>query len=631
MDRREDDRQRALTRRTMLLGGLQVGAVSALLGRLYWLQVVESEQYATLAEENRINIRLLAPPRGRVLDRFGVELAGNRLNYRVLLVAEQTRNLETTLDRLAGVIQIDDGTRARIRRDVERQRKFLPVLVAENLTWDEFAAVNLQSPELPGVQLDVGQSRDYPFGDMLAHVVGYVGAVAEKDLGDDPLLSLPGFRIGREGVERLHDLNLRGKAGSSSVEVNAYGRIIRELQRREGLRGADVVLTIDAALQKFATARMGDETGACVVMDIHSGDVLSLVSTPAYDPNVFNVRISPDHWRRLSTDKHKPLVNKAVSGTFAPGSTFKMCVAMAGAEAGVITPDYRVFCPGHIPFGNRDFHCHKKGGHGTMNVLSAIEESCDIFFYEVARKVGIDAIAAMSNRFGLGELTGIDLPGEKAGIIPSRAWKKAARGEPWYEGETLSVGIGQGYVSTTPLQLAVMTSRLANGGYAVTPRLLRPGGEAESGADRRTAAQRGFPRIQVSAQALAQAVQGMKLVTSGGRGTARAVQIKEPGWQIAGKTGTVQVRSISKQERLTGMRKDSELPWELRDHAVFVAFAPMENPRYACAVIVEHGGSGSKVAAPIASDVLKECQRLDPSGRPGREQFADTGGSGRGG
>ena len=625
MDRREDDRQRLINRRTLLLGGLQLGAFGLLAGRMYWLQVLQSEQYKTLAEDNRINLRLLAPPRGRILDRFGVELAGNRQNYRVLVVPEQTRDLNGTLDRLAKIITIDDVVRGRIRRDVQRQRKFLPVLVAENLTWDEFAAVNLQSPDLPGVQLDVGEIRDYPFGDMFSHVVGYVGAVSEKDLTGDPVLALPGFRVGRNGVERIHDLALRGKAGSSQVEINAFGRIVRELNRKEGQPGADLVLTIDAALQKFTTERLGTESAAVVVMDIHSGDLLSMVSGPGFDPNVFNVGITSAHWRRLSNDKHKPLINKPISGTYPPGSTFKMIVAMAGIEAGVVTPDYHVYCPGHMQFGNNTFHCWKKGGHGGMHCLSALEQSCDVFFYEVSRRIGIDRIADMSHRFGLGKVTGIDIPNEKPGIVPSRGWKKAARGEPWYDGETLSVGIGQGYVNATPLQLAVMTARMANGGYAVTPRVVRPNGETDSGGDLRTAAERGFAALGVSPKALAQAVEGMRLVTSGGRGTARASQIKEPGWQMAGKTGTSQVRRITKQERLTGLRKEEDIPWEQRDHALFVCYAPIDKPRYACCVVVEHGGGGSKVAAPIAADVLRECQRLDPSGRPGRDKVVERG------
>jgi penicillin-binding protein 2 len=615
MNRRDNDLQRVFTRRALLLGTAQLGLFGALIGRLYYLQVMESDKYTLLAEENRINMRLLSPRRGRVLDRFGTELASNRRNYRVMIVAEQTRNVDATLEALSKLIQVDDTQRARVKREIERRRKFVPVVVAENLSWDDFAKVNLHSPDLPGVQLDVGETRDYPYAGTFSHVVGYVGAVSETEIGDDPLLELPGFRIGKSGVEKVYDERLRGRAGHSQIEVNAYGRAIRELERHNGVPGEDIVLTIDADLQRFAQERFGEESGAGVVMDIHTGDILALVSNPGYDPNWFNVGITGPQWRQLNGDKYKPLINKAIQGQYPPGSTFKMLVGLAALEAGTMTPDTRVFCPGHMDFGNNTFHCWKKGGHGTMNMASAIEESCDVYFYEAARRTGVDKVAEMAKRLGLGEFTGIDLTGERRGLIPTRAWKQAVLGQPWAQGENLVIGIGQGYVTSTPLQLAVMTARLANGGYAVQPRIVRKDDALGPTTDPRLAAQR-WPHIGLKREQLDLALEGMIRVTTPPRGTASGARITLAQYAMAGKTGSSQVRRISRLERETRVRKNEEKPWEERDHALFVAFAPISAPRYACAVIVEHGGSGAKMAAPIARDIMLEVQKLDPSRKP---------------
>lgn len=615
INRRDNDLQRVFTRRALLLGTAQLGMFGALVGRLYYLQVMESDKYTLLAEENRINMRLLPPRRGRVLDRFGVELASNRRNYRVMIVAEQTRNVDATLEALSKLIQVDDTQRARVKREIERRRKFVPVVVAENLSWDDFAKVNLHSPDLPGVQLDVGETRDYPYVHTFSHVVGYVGAVAENELGDDPLLELPGFRIGKSGVEKVYDEQLRGRAGHSQIEVNAYGRAIRELERHNGQQGDDVVLTIDADLQRYAMERFGEDSGAAVVIDIHTGEILSLVSNPGYDPNWFNVGITGPQWRQLNNDKYKPLINKAIAGQYPPGSTFKMLVGIAALESGNMTPETRVFCPGHMDFGNNTFHCWKKGGHGTMNFVSALEESCDVYFYEASRRTGVDKVAEVAKKLGLGDFTGIDLTGERRGIIPTRAWKQGALGQPWHPGENLVIGIGQGYVTTTPLQLAVMAARLANGGYAVQPRIVRKDDAFGPATDPRLASQR-WPSLNLKREQIDLALEGMIRVTTPPRGTASGARITLAQYAMAGKTGSSQVRRISRAERETRVRKNEEKPWEERDHALFVAFAPISAPRYACAVIVEHGGSGAKAAAPVARDILLECQKLDPSRKP---------------
>lgn len=610
MDRRDVSRFKGFTRRSLMLGGIQVGLVSALVGRLYYLQVLEADRYEMLADENRISMRMLPPLRGRVLDRAGEEIASNRRNYRVLIVPEQTDSVRATLQKLGQLITIDDAQRARVLREVERKRKFMTVTVADNLTWDEFARINLYSPDLPGVQLDVGETRAYPFGAVFSHVVGYVGPVSQQDIkemDDDPLLELPGFRVGKLGLEKIYDKALRGEAGDSQVEVNAYGRVIRELERHDGQSGADLVLTIDAGLQRFTTTRLGEESAAAVVMDVSNGDVLSLVSNPGFDPNLFNVGISGADWRALNAHKHKPLLNKALQGQYPPGSTFKMVVALAALEAGAITPDFRCSCTGELEFGNNKFHCWRKGGHGTLGLVDAIKHSCDIFFYEVGRRTGPDRIAEMSRRFGLGQPTGIDLPAERPGLVPTRDWKFATYGSRWAEGESLITAIGQGYVLATPLQLATMVTRLANGQSQVKPRLVRPAGDAPPPEAK---------PLGVSPYALNLVLQGMNAVTNSQSGTAYLSRIKIAGMEMAGKTGSAQVRRISMHERETGVKKQEERPWEDRDHALFVGFAPVVNPRYACAVVVEHGGSGAKMAGPICRDLLQEAQQRDPLRKP---------------
>ncbi len=617
-DRRDADQQKMLTRRTLLLAGLKGGLLAALVGRLYYLQVLQSDQYKVLSDENRISVRLLPPPRGRILDRFGVELASNRRNYRALIVPERTDDVKESLERLSAIISIDDNQRARILREIQRKRKFMPVVVAENLPWEDFARINLQSPELPGILVDIGETRDYNYGSFFTHIIGYVGAVSEKELSeDDPLLELPGFRIGKQGIEKIYDLDLRGKAGDTSVEVNAYGRVIRELHRREGQPGDDIVLTIDAELQKAVTQRVKDESAAVVVMDVRSGEVLALVSNPSYDPNPFNVGISSKEWQALNNNKLKPLLNKTISGVYPPGSTFKMVVGLAGLEAGAITADTRISCPGHYDFGDNRFHCWRPGGHGSMTVHTAIEESCDVFFYEVARRIGPDRIADMARRFGLGEQTGIDLANEKPGVAPTRAWKKQALKKPWYEGETINVGIGQGYVLVTPLQLAVMTSRLATN-KQIKPRLVVPDDAPAEGVQQVSAKAGG----QLVNPAFIKIVQdGMKAVTGGPRGTAFKYRLPAPTPNMAGKTGTAQVRRITMKERENKRRKEEDLPWEERHHGWFVAYVPVDEPRYAVSVLVEHGGA-SGAAAAVARDVLVETMRLDPANRPGRARFA---------
>jgi penicillin-binding protein 2 len=602
-ERIEKARYPVFTRRAVMLGAAKAGLFGLLASRLYYLQIIEADQYKMLADENRMNLRLIAPPRGRILDRRGIPVATNRQNFRVVIIPEQAGSVETTLERLNGIVPVSAHDRARVVKEASRKRGFVPISVVDNLTWDEFARINVRSSELPGIQLDVGDTRDYPFGAHMAHALGYVAPVSEKDLkqGDgDPLLELPGFRVGRRGLERSQEAQLRGAAGNQRVEVNAFGRVIRELSRTEGRPGDDVTLTLDARLQRFAMKRLQGNSGASVVMDVHSGDILSMVSTPSFDPNAFNVGLSSAEWRRLTTNPRKPLTNKSVAGRYPPGSTFKMAVLMAALESGAIGAGHRTFCNGRHELGNHTFHCWKRWGHGWMNLTEALEQSCDVFFYDVSRKVGIDRIAAMAEKLGMGQKLLPDLPGESAGVVPTKLWKEGAIGETWQIGETLIAGIGQGYLLATPLQLATMTARIANGRLAVVPNIVvRDQVPAEP--------------LGISQDILAMARHGMYQVMEGKKGTARKSQIQDERWKMAGKTGTAQVRRITKAERESGVLKNEDLEWRSRDHALFVAYAPFDKPRYAISVLIEHGGSGSAAAAPVARDILEQTLKLDPS------------------
>jgi penicillin-binding protein 2 len=618
----EKSREKIFGRRAVMLMGGQMALFAGLGARMYYLQVLQSDRYRTLAEENRINLRLLAPPRGYIMDRFGAPMAINVQNYRVVIIREQVDDVEATLERLHHLLEPGSFDPDRVTRDIKRRRAFVPVTVRENLSWNEVSRLEVNAPSLPGVSIDVGLSRFYPQGEVASHVMGYVAAVSEKDLTGDPVLELPGFRIGKRGIERHFDTILRGKAGNSQVEVNAFGRVIREIRRDEGQPGAEIALSVDSELQTFAADRLAEEqSAAAVVMDVHSGDILSLVSYPGFNPNAFSEGLSGEEWRNLVRDPHTPLTNKAVAGQYPPGSTYKIVVALAALEAG-ISPDHSVFCRGFTQLGNRQFHCWKKHGHGHMTIRDAIRESCDVYFYDVAMKLGVDRIADMAKRMGLGDRYGFELSEEKPGLIPTQGWKRATYGQPWHKGETLVAAIGQGYVLATPLQLAVMTARLVNGGKAVKPRLV-PGPSA-TGLNTEPQATTDFPDIGVSEFARKIVMDGMDQVVNHAQGTAKRSRIKDPAMAMGGKTGTSQVRRISMAERESGVRKNEDKPWRERDHALFVGFAPVSAPQYVVSVVVEHGGGGSTAAAPIASAILTEAQRRNSARAPASGRVADS-------
>jgi penicillin-binding protein 2 len=609
-DKKDKSRYARFTRRSLGLGGGMSLVFGVLAGRLYQLQIRNGEEYRVAAEDNRVSERPIAPPRGRIIDRFGTELANNRRNYRVLIVAEQTtQGVPAALDAIGKVIQLTDQQKKKVLAEIAANKKFVPVPVAENLSWEEFSRINLHLPYLPGVQPDVGQTRDYPFGAEMVHVLGYVGSVSPEDLkdNDDRLLSLPGYRIGKRGIEKTFDREVRGEAGDTRVEVNAYGRIVRELGKNPGVPGQDVWLTIDCELQRFADQRLGGESAASVVMDVETGDVLALSSTPGFDPNWFNTGLTNAQWKGLTESDYKPLLNKVTGGIYPPGSTFKTAVALAAIDAGIATPDYRVTCTGVFNFGGHAFHCWRPRGHGTLDVEGGIKNSCDVFFYETAHRVGIDRIEQAARKLGLGAPTGIELPSEHSGLIPSREWKRRTYHQAWQQGDTLSVGIGQGYVSATPLQLCQQAARLASG-KAVSPRMVHSVGARVL--PRPQAAQLDF-----SEDALTRVRSGMNRVMNEPGGSAFAWRIAEPGLEMAGKTGTAQVRVFSQQEHQRGVRSNASLQWKLRDHALFIGFAPVLTPKYAVVCMIEHGATLAHPHVQMARDILLFAQKRDVVGR----------------
>ncbi len=603
---RDNDKGKVLIGRSLILAAGQIFLLLIIIARLYYLQVYQADKYKTLSDENRISTRLLVPPRGVIYDRHGEMLATNRQNFQAMIVAEQTTNVQETLDAFKKIMPLSEAEEDRIKKDLKKNRSFVPIKIKDNLDWEEVSKIQLNAPDLPGIIIDEGLSRYYPLGEKTAHVIGYVSSVSEQDIRkeDDPLLEVPGFKIGKAGIEKLHEKKLRGKGGNLKLEVNAYGRVMKEIERIDGVPGNRLDLSIDARLQTKAYDLFGEEAGAAVLIDVYSGEILAFVSTPAYDPNLITQGVSAKEWAELNQNEYKPLMNKVLSGQYSPGSTFKMVVALAALESGAITPQTRSFCAGKMFLGNHAFHCWKKEGHGYLDVVQALQHSCDIFFYETAQKVGINKIAEMAKRFGLGQKINIGLENEKEGLIPDTEWKRKRFGEPWQLGESLISGIGQGYILTTPIQLVTMTARIANGGYNIVPTFEKRSEKPK------------LQRMNISANNIALVKEGMFDVVNVPGGTALGARFDFNGLKMAGKTGTTQVRRITMKERQSGIVRQEDLPWKYRNHALFVGYAPHDNPRYAVAVLVEHGRSGSAVAAPIGGKLLLEALKLDASPKP---------------
>ncbi len=594
---------RKTSRRALLLGGAQVAFAGVLGWRMVNLQVEQADQFRLLAEENRINIRLIPPARGELYDRNGKVIAQNVPSYRIVMVPEDAGDVDAVIQRLQLLVRIDPEDLERGLEEMRRSPPFLPITLAEQVSWEDVSRVSVNAPALPGVTAEVGLTRVYPRGPDFAHVAGYVGPVSDYDLNQlqdpDPLLRIPRFQIGKVGLEAKREDLLRGKAGAKRVEVNATGRVMRELDRTEGRPGADVQLTVDADLQSYVQARLGSESASAIVMDCETGDLLAIASSPIFDPNLFVRGISVADYRALTEDPYRPLASKSVQGIYPPGSTFKMITAMAALEDGLITPDETVYCPGHMELSGRRFHCWRRGGHGNVDLQNSLKQSCDVYFYDIAQRVGMDKISVMAKKFGLGVKHDVPMSAVAKGLAPDRAWKPRVRGEDWLVGDTANAAIGQGFVLASPLQLSVMTARLATR-RSVSPRLIKSIDGIEQ------PRQSGEP-LDVNENHLRMVRRGMYAVSNDRRGTAYGSRVIADEYRLAGKTGTSQVRNITESERRSGVVRNEDLPWERRDHALFVNYAPADAPKIAVSVVVEHGGGGSTAAAPIARDITLQA------------------------
>lgn len=609
MRKAPEDTGAIFDRRSLILSGLG-GMVFALIGaRMAQLQLVDGDQFRIAAESNRYNLKVQPAPRGPIYDRFGVPIAINRRDFRVLVTPEDIENRAETVRALGDLLSLDPNARARFDRDLTQGPKWRPVLAAENLSWEQYAAIEVRAIGYPGVEAEMGEARSYPRGEPFAHLVGFVAKASEAEAKDDVLLKNPGIRIGKEGLEKQQEMGLRGRHGALKMEVDAHGRILREFRdpKLDAVPGQNMVLSIDAEIQQVAYEQFAGQAGAAVVMDVHNGDLIVMTSAPGFDPNKFVSGIPRADFAALLNDEYRPLYHKAVRGAYPPGSTFKMATALAALDAGVVSPTERIPCRGVSFLGTARFHCWRRGGHGSVDLYDAIKSSCDCYFYEVARRAGPDAIARVARILGLGKSYDIGLPGVGRGNVPDTAYKQERFKAKWTAADSFNYGIGQGYMLATPLQLAVMTARVANGGFAVEPRLIREGPGAPP------------PprpvRLDINPEHMALVNAGMIAVSNEAGGTGRG-DVGVPGIQIAGKTGTSQVRRITMAERARGVSRNADLPWARRDHALFVAYGPIEAPKYACAVIVEHGGGGSVAAAPRARAILKEVFLRDPASKP---------------
>lgn len=600
-----NERQGTFHRRIFLMGGVVAFGLFALTGRLGLLQIVQGDRYKKLSAANQFNFRVMPPPRGRILDRNGNVIAGNRPSFRVLVIRNEIEDIDKTLDEISYVLPQTAMNRRRILRDINQSQRFVPTVVAADLTWDDFSKVNLFAAEMPGVQAVMDEMRVYHYGGAFAHVVGYVSKINEKDLkaegeNPEPLLLHPGFRIGKQGIERAFDKQLRGVAGAQKIEVNARGNIVAEdpTGTRPPTEGEDITLTLDAEVQARALEVFEQDSGSAVMINIQNGEVLCMTSAPSFDPNLFVSGISSKAYRLLADYERRPLLDKAIGSTFAPGSTYKMVSTLAFLDAG-IPPEERVVCRGGYRFGNRTFRCHAT--HGAVDMRTALKYSCDTYFYHMCNRAGIDRIAATSHKLGLGEIFDLEIEGQKRGVIASTEYKREnfKKDPKWHPGETLSIAIGQGYTTVSALQLAVYVARIANGQKAVTPHLVKKIGQVDVDVD--------FKPLGIPLEHIQIVRDGMNMVSNDAGGTGfRNSQLNLGDIRMAGKTGTAQVINYDR----AGTRKATQ--WKNKDHGLFVCYAPVDNPKYAMAVIVQHGVAGGAFAAPKAREIMKVALLKDP-------------------
>ena len=622
-----------INRRMFIITAAKVVVFSGIIAKLFSLQINDNKKYLTLSDKNRLREWRLPPIRGEFLDYFGNTIAGNLKVYQLHVVPEQVENFKYLMLRLNNILKFSDKDFSKIIKKKNSQRPWETLIISENLTWEEFTKINYYLHELVGAKPVFSVSRSYPFKENYVHVLGYLSIANEKDLLSNEIIKknhVPGLRVGKTGLEKTFENVLLGTNGIQRYEVNAYGKRINQLDYQEGTKGKTIKLTIDTEVQKLANELLSDKAGSISVMDIYTGELIAMHSSPTFDPNLFVFGISNDNWQLIKNNPLKPLTNKTLSGLYSPGSTIKPIVALSALENNVISPNFKVNCTGKTEMYGQTYHCWKKKGHGVVNLKEAIKQSCDTYFYEIARKLGVDRLSKTSLKFGLGEKVLKDIfSNEKKGLVPNTKWKKDNLGKGWVLGETLITGIGQGYIQTTPLQLCLMTAQLANGGYKIYPKIT-----VEENQDTFEQIKN---KIKKNSEALKEVKKGLDVASEGLtwftgekkheplyknpenikfvlnamfsstneiRGTSYSSRIKDPKYQFAGKTGTAQVKRITEKARELAL-KTLQIPYNERDHALYIAFGPFKNPRYALSIIVEHGGSGSATAAPMAKKLFK--------------------------
>lgn len=597
-DNEERTARRSFSRRALLMGGLQMLGLSAVSWRLFQLQVLDEGRYNPLADENRTSLQILVPKRGRILDRRGVVLADNEESFRVTLTPALAGDVKAVIATFRRLVPLQDADVEAVLKRAKKQGRNTPVPVIADITFDQLARINLFAPRLPGIRTEVVWKRRNLSGIAAGHLVGYTGSLERLSIDDDALMRMPGLRVGKSGVEAGFDSELRGDGGVQKIEVDARGRITRNLEVRDPVAGRDVTLTIDLDLQQRIFERLRKERCAsCAVLDVTTGEIVAMASTPGYDPGEVTESPTEETWRRLTTAEDKPLLNRAIGGQYPPGSTFKIVTGLAGLHMRVVTPTEKVVCRGSFELAGHTFRCWNRSGHGAVDMHEAMRESCDVYFFEVARRLGIDAIADMARLMGLGQVYNCGLPQQRAGLVADPDWKRGRHNAGWLAGETLLAGIGQGYMLASPLQLAVMTARVATG-RAVEPTIVKYSNTAVEG----------FPELGLDEAKLAKIRAGLKAVVNEAGGTGKNAHLGDGRPLVAGKTGTSQTRSSRGEERT-----QDELPWNARDHALFVAYVPADAPRYAVAAIVEHGGGGGAVAAPLVRDVIEAVLEAETS------------------
>tara|TARA_B100001121_G_scaffold272288_1_gene258714 strand:- start:4338 stop:6209 length:1872 start_codon:yes stop_codon:yes gene_type:complete len=590
----------SINRRMFITGSLKFAIMIGLVSRLFFLQVKENKKYLTLSDKNRIREWKLAPVRGEFHDYFGNVIAGNFEAYQLHLIPEEVEDFKYVIYRLKDLLELSDKE---FRRVIKKKREIKPwetLIISDNLSWEKFSKINNHLYDLNGVKPVISISRNYPFKENFTHVLGYVSQANEQDLEDTEIIKknfVPGLKVGKVGLEKSFEEKLIGSNDIERYEVNAYGRRISQLEFQKGKKGKTLKLTLDVEIQKLSNELLKDKAGSICVMDIYTGSIIAMHSSPSFDPNLFVFGISKDNWQLIRNNPMKPLVNKTLQGNYSPGSTIKPIVALSALENGIINTNFTVKCTGKTEMYGQTYHCWKKKGHGFVSLRNAMKQSCDTYFYEIARRLGVDKLSETAKKFGLGEkVFGNLFEIEKKGLIPNTQWKKNALGRGWLLGETMITGIGQGYIQTTPIQLCLMTAQIANGGYKIYPKIIVDENEEQAN-DKFIPLYKDSRNIRIVQDAMFGS-------TNEVMGTSYKSRINDPKYQFAGKTGTAQVKKITERDRELDL-KTFEIPYEERDHALYIAYGPYKNPRYALSIVIEHGGNGSTTAAPMAKKLFK--------------------------